>query len=52
MSGDPEARPADDPEEFAEHAGTDPTAVEVDEYREKIGDAPADPPDPEPPPVV
>jgi hypothetical protein len=41
-------RPADedeeeDPEEFAEELGTDPTALEVDEYREMIGDPPPEP---------
>lgn len=33
----------EDPEEFAEEAGTDPTAQEVDEYREMIGDPPPEP---------
>jgi hypothetical protein len=28
----------EDPEEFAEEVGPDPTAQEVDEYREMIGD--------------
>jgi hypothetical protein len=34
----------EDPEEFAEEAGTDPTPQEVDEYRERIGDPPPEPP--------
>jgi hypothetical protein len=35
----------DDPEKFATEAGLDPTAQEVDEYRAKIGDLPADEPE-------
>jgi hypothetical protein len=31
------------PEAFAQEAGVDPTAQEVDEYREMIGDLPPDP---------
>jgi hypothetical protein len=34
----------EDPEEFAEAVGVDPTAQEVDEYREKVGDPPPEPP--------
>jgi hypothetical protein len=43
----PESFPADeeDPaEELAQEAGVDPTAQEVDEYRELIGDPPPEPP--------
>jgi hypothetical protein len=36
----------DDPEGFAQEAGLDPTAGEVDEYRKKIGDLPPDSPEP------
>jgi|tagenome__1003787_1003787.scaffolds.fasta_scaffold14638759_1 hypothetical protein len=36
----------DDPEGFAQEAGVDPTALEVDEYRKKIGDLPPDSPEP------
>jgi hypothetical protein len=36
----------DDPEGFAQEAGVDPTMQEVDQYREMIGDRPAEePPD-------
>lgn len=31
-----------DPEKLAQEAGIDPTAQEVDEYREMIGDRPAE----------
>lgn len=31
----------EDPEKLAREAGVDPTAQEVDEYRERIGDLPA-----------
>jgi hypothetical protein len=34
----------EDPEEFAEAVGVDPTAEEVDEYRKKVGDPPPEPP--------
>jgi hypothetical protein len=30
----------EDPEGFAQDAGVDPTALEVDEYREMLGDLP------------
>jgi hypothetical protein len=30
----------EDPEKLAQEAGVDPTAHEVDEYRERIGDLP------------
>jgi hypothetical protein len=33
----------EDPEKFAQEAGVDPTAQEVDEYREMIGDPPPEP---------
>jgi hypothetical protein len=33
----------DDPEKFAQEAGIDPTAQEVDEYREMVGDPPPAP---------
>lgn len=39
----------EDPEEFAEDAGVDPTPQEVDEYRDRIGDPPPQPPPEEPP---
>ncbi len=39
----PEQADEDDPEEFAEEVGVDPTAQEVDEYREMIGDPPPEP---------
>jgi hypothetical protein len=32
----------EDPEKLAREAGVDPTAQEVDEYRERIGDLPAE----------
>jgi hypothetical protein len=40
------AEPAtdDDPEAFAEEAGVDPTAQEVDQYLEMVGDPPPEPP--------
>lgn len=38
LSADQEAE--DDPERFAQEAGVDPTAQEVDEYREMLGDPP------------
>ncbi|HEV2777807.1 MAG TPA: hypothetical protein VGX25_00245 [Actinophytocola sp.] len=42
---------AEDPEEFAEEVGVDPTPQEVDEYRERVGDPPPQPqPEPEEPP--
>jgi hypothetical protein len=44
LSEDQEA--GDDPEGFAQEAGMDPTAEEVDEYRKKIGDLPPDSPEP------
>ncbi|WP_198942853.1 hypothetical protein [Actinophytocola xanthii] len=31
-----------DPEKFAQEAGVDPTAQEVDEYREMLGDSPTE----------
>ena len=43
----PDEQP-EDPEEFAEDAGTDPTPQQIDEYRERIGDPlpePEEPPD-------
>jgi hypothetical protein len=43
--GDDESAAEPDPEEFAEAVGVDPTADEVDEYRERIGDPPPEPPD-------
>lgn len=52
MSDDIEARQDDDPEEFAETVGVDPTVQEVDEYREKIGDPVPEPSDPEPEALV
>jgi hypothetical protein len=44
LSADQETE--DDPERFAQEAGVDPTAAEVDEYRTKIGDLPPDTPEP------
>jgi hypothetical protein len=44
LSADQEAE--DDPEGFAQDAGLDPTAEDVDEYRKKIGDLPPDSPEP------
>ena len=41
LSADQETE--DDPEGFAQEAGVDPTAQEVDEYREMIGDPPPEP---------
>lgn len=47
---EPETPPGNtDPEEFAESVGVDPTAEEVDEYREQIGD-PVPAPEPTEPP--
>jgi hypothetical protein len=43
LSADEEAE--DSPEAFAQEVGVDPTAQEVDEYREMIGDLPPDPPE-------
>lgn len=40
ISADQESE--DDPERFAQEAGVDPTAQEVDEYREMVGDLPAE----------
>jgi hypothetical protein len=40
LSADQESE--EDPEKLAQEAGIDPTAQEVDEYREKIGDAPTE----------
>lgn len=42
---DPSAAEDEDPEEFAEQVGADPTAQEVDEYREMIRDPRPDYPD-------
>jgi hypothetical protein len=41
----PEAEAVEQAEEYAEAVGTDPTPQEVDEYRERIGDPPPEPPD-------
>jgi hypothetical protein len=41
LSADQES--GEDPEKFAQEAGVDPTAQEVDEYREMIGDPPPEP---------
>lgn len=35
-----------DPEEFAEAVGVDPTSEEIDEYRELVGDPPPEPEEP------
>jgi hypothetical protein len=45
MGGEPDIE-RDDPEEFAEAVGVDPTPQEVDEYQERIGDPPPEPEEP------
>ena len=36
----------EDPEQFAEEAGVDPTPQQVDEYRTRVGDPPPEPEEP------